>query len=63
MGVTKTGWLNVCLSNSVLEDKEKIRSTIAYASTTANCRPKIEEVKREIKRKDELCKDVREVWW
>ena len=33
-----------CLSNSVLEDKEKRWSTRAYASTTANCQPKIEEV-------------------
>lgn len=43
--------LNVLLSNSVLEDKEKRWSTRAYASTTANCQPKIEEVEERNKRK------------
>lgn len=40
-----------CLSNSVLEDKEKRWSTRAYASTTANYQPKIEEVEEGNKRK------------
>ena len=38
--------LMFCLSNSVLEDKEKRWSTREYASTTANCQPKIEVQER-----------------